>query len=112
MQKDDNARAQQIGQTTSASEDTQKETPTPPRPAQSFKFMSNFKEIIDSMEKFTPKQVIASLSSRTKVSNRLMTGFYTGKFTPTIKEACYIAQQLGVNVEAVWYLLPDTKIEG
>ena len=81
-------------------------TPRTPIKAQSFKFMSNFKKIVDAVEGHKPKDSVQALARKTKISYRLMMGFYTGKFTPSVKEACWIAQQFGVSVEGIWYLLP------
>jgi len=70
------------------------------------RFCSNFKKIVDKIDDATPKKVVQKIASLTKISNRMVMGFYTGKFVPNIKEALKVAAVLNANVEGIWYLMP------
>lgn len=64
---------------------------------------SRLKDIIDTGDK-NPKQGIDRLVTATKITRRLMVGFYNGKFKPNVYDALKIAKALNVRVEYIWQL--------
>ena len=73
-------------------------------------FRSNFVQIVDAIDDATPKKVLQRIASLTKISNRMMMGFYKGKFMPTVKEGLKIAAVLNTNIEGIWYLIPPASV--